>query len=235
MALQIKTSVKHLLIDKANSTMFAVVAVSSLVVVFSLLSAKALLSQSNFQHKVLKAKNTVVSQLKDDISSADKLKSQYDIFESGNPNIIGGQGGSANLSNPGSSDGDNARIVLDALPSQYDFPALTSSLEKIVTNDNIGVQGIGGSDTSAQAVTGSSTGTSSQTSQSQTMPFTLSAQTSYNNGLTLIKDLERSIRPFDITSLSLQGNPNTMSISIQANTYYQPGVSLQIGSKALRQ
>lgn len=234
MALQIKTSVKHLLINKANNIMFGVVAVSSLIVMFSLLSAKALLSQSNFQHKVLKAKNTSISQLKSNITAANTLKNQYNAFESENPNIIGGQGGT-NPTGNGPSDGDNARIVLNALPSQYDFPALTSSLEKIVKNDNIGVQGIGGTDYSGQPTGDTSTAPSSQTSQAQPIPFTLSVQASYNSSFTLIKDLERSIRPFDITNLSLQGNPSAMTVNIQANTYYQPGVSLQIGSKELKQ
>lgn len=233
------------MIDKANNLMFAAVATSAMVVVFSLLSAKALLSQSSFQHKVLKAKNSAVNQLKSNLSAANTLKNQFDVFEKGNPNIIGGQGG-VNTTANGPSDGDNARIVLDALPSQYDFPALTSSLEKIVNNDHVSVQGIGGTDNSgptsggstATSTTPTSTSTaspSSQTSSAQSIPFTITAQTSYANSKTLILDFERSIRPIDITNLVLQGSSSNTTVNIQANTYYQPGVSLQISHKELKQ
>jgi len=229
MQFKIKTSIKHLQIINANNMMFTVVAVASLVIVFSLLGAKALLSQSNFQHKILKEKNKAVQQLKSNIDAANTLKTQYDVFENENPNIIGGQGG-INVSSNGPSDGDNARIVLDALPSQYDFPALTSSLEKIIDNDHLGVQSIGGTD----AGQSSSTSTSSQ-SQPQPMAFSLSVLTDYNSSQTLIKDLERSIRPIDVTSLTIQGSSASLTVNVQANTYYQQAISLQIGHKVLKQ
>jgi hypothetical protein len=234
MQLKIKTSIKHLLIDKANNMMFAIVAVASLVVVFSLLSAKALLSQSSFQHKVLKAKNTAISQLKSNIDAANTLKTQYDVFEKGDPNIIGGQGGT-NSSSTGPSDGDNARIVLDALPDKYDFPALTSSVEKIVNNDHVAVQGITGTDNTGLTTSPTSPTATSGQSQAQTMAVSIAAQTDYTTSLTLMKDLERSIRPFDVTNLQIQGSSSNLSITIQANTYYQPGITLQIGSQELKQ
>lgn len=227
MKLSFKTSIKHVQIDKARNNMLIVVAIASIVTAFSLLSAKALLSQSSYQHKVLKEKNKAIKQLKTNINAADTLKSQYDVFEAQDPNIIGGQGGT----NPGNgpNDGDNARIVLDALPSQYDFPALTSSIEKIVTQENISVQGIGGTDDSAAVGTGASD--SGGQSQAAPITFSLSALTDYNHSLSLIKDFERSIRPFDITNLTLSGSSKDINVTIQANTYYQPGISLQIGEK----
>jgi hypothetical protein len=259
MKLPFKTSIKHVQIDKARNTMLIVVGVASFITAFSLLSAKTLLGQSSYQHKVLKEKNKAVKQLKDDIGAANALKNQYDVFEKANPNIIGGVGGESiaaaigagssgdqntvtNNGQPivlGPQDGDNAKVVLDALPSQYDFPALTSSLEKIVTNDHVGVQGISGTDAgsdSAQPPTGATGAAPAPGPQSQAspIPFSVSAQTDYNTGLNLIKDFERSIRPFDITSLTINGSANTMNLSIQANTYYQPSVGLQITEKEIK-
>lgn len=231
MKVPIKASIKHLQINQANNLMFIVVAVAAVLVTFCLLSAKTLLGQSSFQHKVLSADKKAINDLKDNVSSANTLSTQYSSFENENPNIIGGQGGIGTTAN-GPSDGDNARIVLDALPDQYDFPALTSSLEKILTNDHVGVQGIGGSDQSASIGTGASEG---QTSQPQAMNFSITAETDYSTSDTLIKDFERSIRPFDITSLVLSGTSADMNVNIQANTFFQPPVSLQINTKEIRE
>ncbi len=240
MKMPLKTSIKHLQNTEANNMMLIVVALASMVIAFSLLSSKALLSQSGFQHKVLKEKNKAIADLKRNIDSANTLKTQYDVFEKQNPNIIGGQG-NINTTANGPSDGDNARIVGDSLPSQYDFPALTSSLEKIVDNDHLAVQGIGATDngqtlgSTADSTAGTSTSSTSGQSQAQPIAFSITVHTDYNTGLTLIKDFERSIRPVDISSLSLSGSSNNMNLSIQANTYFQPGVTLQIGQKVVNQ
>ncbi len=224
-----KISVKHIEIGKTNNFIMLVAAIASIITIFSLISAKALVSQSAYQRKVLAEKSKAVKQLKDNVNAANTLKSQYDVFESGNPNIIGGQGGS----NPGNgpSDGDNARIVLDALPSQYDFPALTSSLERIMTNDHVAIQSIGGTD---QGSTTTSTSSSDGKSQAIVIAFSGVVLTDYATSQNLIKDFERSIRPVDITNLTLAGSSSAMTITLQANTYYQPGVSLTIGQKVLK-
>jgi hypothetical protein len=227
--MKMHVSVKHVQINKANNMMNIVVAVASFVIIFSLISAKALLSQSSYQHKAISQKNKAVKQLKANVSAANTLKNQYDVFEQANPNIIGGIGGSTPGEGP--SDGDNARIVLDALPSQYDFPALTSSLEKIVTNVNVSIQGISGTDAGDAVNTGGSSGS---TSQATPIAFSVSVGSGYDGTLALIKDFERSIRPFDISNISLSGNASNMSLSVQASTYYQTGVSLKIDEKELR-
>jgi hypothetical protein len=251
--LPFKTSVKHVQINKANNMMLIVAAAASIITAFSLLSAKALLSESAYQHKVLKQKNQAVKQLKDNLNAAKELKNQYDVFEKANPNIIGGVGGETIASalgagsslgqnigtsngNPivlGPQDGDNAKVVLDALPSQYDFPALTSSIEKIVNNDHVSVQGIGGTDSGQDSNSGNAPGASGQSSASP-MAFSLTVATDYNSSLNLIKDFERSIRPFDITTVVLSGNLANMSVNMQINTYFQPAVSLQISEKEVK-
>ena len=174
--MQLKTSIKHLQINKANNAMFIAVAVASIITVFSLFSAKALLGKSSYQHKVLKQRNEAIDKLKGNVTAANTLKEQYDAFEKQNPNIIGGIGGddiAAGIAKSGGSgvvqldgkavtlgiqDGDNAKIILDALPSSYDFPALISSIEKIANLDNIPLESISGTDDPSD-----SSGTSSST------------------------------------------------------------------------
>jgi ABC-type siderophore export system fused ATPase/permease subunit len=72
--MQLKASVKHLQIDRANNAMFYMVAAAAVITVFSLVSAKSLLSQSSYQHKVLKARNEAIKKLKSNLEAANSLK-----------------------------------------------------------------------------------------------------------------------------------------------------------------
>jgi hypothetical protein len=249
--MRVPASIKHLQIHKANNMMFIVVGIATVLSVFSLLSAKALFGQSNYQRKVLSERHTAVDKLKTNVDEAKKLKQQYDAFESQNPNIIGGKGGldiaialskgqdqsgtvtvNGQPLNLSTQDGDNAKIVLDALPSRYDFPALISSIEKIANLDHAPLQSVIGTD---ESNTGTQDGTTSNAASaqadSQTIPFSVTTQTDYNTAQTLVKDLERSIRPMDITRFSIHGNGGSMNETIEATTNYQQPVSLQIKEK----
>jgi cell division protein FtsB len=249
--MKVQASVKHLQIAKANNLMFIVVALASVLIVFSLISAKTLMGVSSYQHKALKAKHDAIKKLQANIKAADALKKQYDTFENQNPNVLGGVGGkevaeaiatqgegagsikvNGQTINLSGQDGDNAKIILDALPSSYDFPALISSMEKIANQDHIPLQGVGGTDQGSTAAT-EGTGTTAAHSQPVAIPFSLSAQTDYNTIKILINDMERSIRPMDLTTISFSGNGNSMNVSFQLNTYYQFPTSLQITQKEI--
>jgi hypothetical protein len=261
--MQIKASVKHMQIAKANNTMFIVVAVAAILVVFSLASAKTLMSVSSYQHRALKAKQLALQKLQKNVNEAQSLKKQYDNFEEQNPNIIGGVGGldvaeaiatqgeqggviqvNGKTISLSGQDGDNAKVVLDALPSSYDFPALISSIEKIANLDHLPLQGVGGTDQSDAAANPPTTTSSSSKSaaaaaaatsnSAQAIPFSISTQTDYNTIQALIKDLERSIRPIDITTFSLNGNGGQMNVSMQATTSYQLPISLTITEKTVQ-
>jgi hypothetical protein len=250
--MKVNVSIKHLQIDKDNNLMFIAVAIASILVVFSLVSAKTLLGMSSYQHKALKAKNVAIKKLQANVKAADELKKQYDNFEKQNPNIIGGvggldvaqaiaeqgeQAGSVKLNdktlNLSGQDGDNAKIVLDALPSSYDFPALISSIEKVANQDHIPLQGVGGTDQGSTTAPDGTPVTSSATAQAQAIAFSISSQTDFHTVQTLINDLERSIRPVDVTQLTLSGSGNNLTVSAQANTYYQAPISLKITKKEI--
>jgi len=252
--MQVKASIKHLQIDKDNNLMFVVVAVAAVIVVFSLVSAKTLLSVSSYQHRALKAKNAAIKKLQANAKAADDLKQQYDTFEGQNPNILGGVGGldvakaiaeqgeqsgsievNGQAINLSANDGDNAKIILDALPSSYDFPALISSIEKVANQDHIPLQGVGGTDQGSQPVAGAAAPAAANSqSQAQAIPFSVSAQSDFHTVQTLLNDLERSIRPVDVTQMSINGSGDNLNTSLQANTYYQTPISLQITNKEIK-
>ncbi len=216
---------KRSLINQANSTMVIATAMAAFVLVFALVAGKSLLGQVSYQGKVIGMKKQALKQLKTDLEARDSLEESYKAFVAKNPNVLGGD-----VQGTGDKDGDNAKLVLDALPSKYDFPALTTSLEKVITAQNLKILGISGIDQEADQAT-------KQTSpdpQPIAMPFQVQVSGSYTSIQSLIDVLLRSIRPFQISTLEFSGDENSMTAIINAQTFYQPEKSLEIKQEVVR-
>jgi len=222
-------SIKHAQIDKARSNVMLMVTVATVVVVFCLMSTKALLGQASYQRRVINTRHAGLHQLQANVTAAGQLVTQYDqVFEGNNPtNLIGGQNTQSSNATP--PNGDNARIVLDALPSKYDFPALLTSVNYILNKNAVASAVITGNDDTA-------TSNSSSSTNPQPVPIqlTVSGSASYAAIKNLISDFEQSIRPFDITNLQLGGSENSMTVSFNATTYYQPAKSLDLTTKEIK-
>jgi hypothetical protein len=219
-------SAKRALIDKANTNIVIYVSVAAFIVIFSLVATKTLISQATYQNRIISAKRVAVNQLKSDISATGQLKAAYNAFVSTPQNVIGG-----NPDGTGSQDGNNAKIVLDALPSTYDFPGLTTSLENLLTNQNgIVINSISGTDD--EATQGGNQ--LSVNPQPQPIPFTISVTGTYSGMQSVISTFEHSIRPIQIQTLSLSGDSSSLTMTITAQTYYQPAKSFNISKEAVR-
>ena len=63
----------------------------------------------------------------------------------------------------------------------------------------------------------------------------ISGTSSYGGVQTLIGDLERSIRPYDVTSLQISFNDdNLASLTLSLDTFYQPAKAIIIESKEIK-
>jgi hypothetical protein len=214
---------KRLQIDKANSTVVAFVAVAAFVTIFSLVASKALLGQRNYQSRVIKEKTKALNQLKANNEAAQKLVESYKGFVGEATNIISGSS-----SGTGDRDGDNARIVLDALPSKYDFPALATSLEKILTDQNYTITAITGVDDELnQAAQAAGT-------EPVEMPFQVGVTGTFDSIQSLVSVFERSIRPIYISRIDLNGSDNQLNVNISAKTYYLPEKTITITTKEIK-
>jgi hypothetical protein len=219
-------STKRLAISKANAQMVAVVGVASFVTVFCLVASQAVWGQTRYQARVTAKAETANQQLKKNIQAFNSLVSSYNKFDSSSTNIIGGTNNGS-----GDNDGDNAKIILDALPSTYDFPALTSSVEKVLTANNFHIGSITGIDDQVNQ----QANISSPTPQSVGMPFTFSVEdANYTSVQQLISKLQQSIRPIQIDSIDLTGGANNMTLTVDAHTYYQPSKSLNIAKQVVK-
>lgn len=218
-------SVKRALIDKANTTVVVVVSIAAFLVAFSLVATKTLVSQAGYQNRVISAKRDAVKQLKDDLSAVTTLKKSYDAFNSTTQNAIGG-----NPSGVGQRDGSNSKIVLDALPSTYDFPALTTSLETLLSGQGVKINAISGTDDEVAQST-------NQTSVSPApiqIPFQVSVSSNYDGIKNVVTTFEHSIRPIQLVTLDLSGNQGNLTLAVDAHTYYQPAKSLTINTKVVQ-
>ena len=216
---------KRALITKANSSMVIATTAAAFVLIFGLVAGKSLVSQMTYQNRVISAKKTALSQLNTDLSARDSLEQSYSGFVAQDPNVIGGS-----ASGTGEQDGDNGTLILDSLPSGYDFPALTTSLEKIITRQNLKIVSITGTD---QEVTQGGNATS-PTPQAVPMPFQIEVNGAYTDVQALTNVFQNSIRPFQIQTLELSGDEGSMNATISAQTYYQPGKTLNIKSEEVQ-
>jgi hypothetical protein len=213
-----KVSVKHVQIDKSQSTMLAVIVGAVVISMFGLFATKALISKGVYQRRALHARRQVVDQLKKNYDSAQSLFTQYKVFADQDPNILGGT-----VDGKSDKDGDNARIVLDALPSTYDAPALATSLEKIMTGRSVAITTLSVTDDPA---------TNSDDPQAQPkytpIQFSFSGTGNYTSSKQLLQDFERSIRPFDMNTLEINGSDNELKLTASMTTYFQPAKSLNL-------
>ncbi|HEY4161092.1 MAG TPA: hypothetical protein VGM08_03460 [Candidatus Saccharimonadales bacterium] len=219
-------SIKRLMIDKANARIVAYVSVAAFILVFSLVATKTLVSQAAYQNRIIGAKRKAVTQLHNDITATTALKSSYDAFTSQPQNAIGG-----NPDGTGPQDGDNAKIVLDALPSSYDFPGLTTSLDNLLSaQQGVAINSISGTDDEVAQ----SANESSSSPQPEPMPFSVSVSGNYASMQNVIGVFERSIRPIQLQTLQITGSNNALIMNVTAQTYYQPAKSLNINEKTVR-
>ena len=233
-------STKRIMIDKANTTMVVVVSVAAFLTAFSLVASRSLLVKRSYQSRVITAQEEARDQLEQNIESVDALKASYDGFVSRDENLIGGS-----RTGDGEQDGDNAKIVLDALPSAYDYPALITSLEKILVDRNYSILDINGTDEEASQNGGESSSDDSGDSAESVsveiddsaavgeavgMPFELTAEGNFNSIISLLDVFQRSIRPIYIQTLTMsqEDEGKNVQLTAQGQSYFQPEKKLDI-------
>jgi hypothetical protein len=203
--------------------MLVVSAVAAFMLSFTLVGGMALVKQISYQNKVIGAKKTAVQTLRTNVQSTQNLINSYKAFVTTPQNVLGG-----NPQGNGSNDGDNAKIVLDALPSKYDFPALATSLEKIMSGQNVKIDNISGNDDEVNQ-----TNQTSPNPVAVPIPFQISATGNYKAIRSLIDDFGRSVRPIQILRFQLGGGAENMTIHLEAQTYYQPSKNFNITKQVM--
>lgn len=209
-----RLSTKRLQIEKSNTKVLIAISVAVVFLVFSLVATQALYKQLKYQNSVISLRNKAVDQLKKNISATKELEAQYIVFDTAPKSIVGN-------SDP------NSKVVLNALPSKYDFPALATSLESLLNTSGVSISSITGTDDQITAEQ------SSIEPKPVEIPFTITAKGSYASIQNLVKNIERSTRPIKIVNITLKGTDSNMEAAIKASTYYQPLKNLDLDKKVI--
>lgn len=218
-------SIKRSLIEKSNTTIVVVTSTACFIFVFCVVASLSLFDQLGYQNRVINAEKSGLKQLVSDVQSSKRLESSYSAFTSTSTNIIGG-----NPTGTGPQDGNNTKIVLDALPSNYDYPALATSLETILTNQSVQIESISGTDENATQ----SSNQSNSNPTPQAMPFQVVVVGDYAAIQRVVTAFEASIRPFQIETFELAGNQSQLTMTIGAQTYWQPAKNLNVRTEVVR-
>lgn len=218
-----RISQKRTEVDKTNTRMIITVGIAAFLVVFSLVASYALWGRMVHQQKVITQKEAARDQLQANLDNIDELKVAYSAFTQTSDNILGG-----NPNGSGEKDGNNAKLVLDAMPSKYDFPALATSLEKVIKANGSSINSISGTDDEIAQTT-------SQSSKGPVeVPCELSAAGTYQSTQDLLTLLQRSIRPIQAKKLDLVSTNNNLIMTLTAATYYQPERTLKLQTKVVK-
>jgi hypothetical protein len=235
-----KSVTKRIGIEKANKTIVILTGVAAFISVFSLVSTKALYAQLSYQNKVISAKKVVKTALDTDVTNFNGLESSYAALNNQPQNVLGGNPNGTAL-----NDGTNGRIILDALPQEYDYPALVTSLAKLITLPggqtvtSISATDVGPATTTpaVSSTTGTaSTSTSSLAATPVPIPVSVEAEGSYSGITQLINLFQSSTRPYQVQNftLDLSNGINAINYTATMQTYYQPSVTFTLGSKIVK-
>lgn len=202
-------------VDKDKTLALVAIGIASVVLVAGIIVSKAFWSQATYLNKVAGIKEEAIRQLEENKQSLVSLGDSYEEFVSSNPNLIGGS-----VDGTAANDGDNAKLVLDALPSSYDFPALVSSVENILTPYKI--NSITGVDDSV------SQSSAEGTDQPVEMPVIVEFTSTYSGSINAITSFKNSIRPFRIDKIEMEGTNNRLKTTLNLVSYYQPETGMKI-------
>jgi hypothetical protein len=203
-------STKHIDINSANKTIIIAVSATVAIAVFSAVATQALIKQMSYQNKVIGLRSKAKATLAKNLKARTQLVNAYKTFDEAPESIIG-------------TKDKNAKIVLDALPSKYDFPALATSLEALVKNSGLEINSLTGTDGEATAVQ------ESTDPKPVDIEFSIGGNGSNTAVQNLFNNIERSIRPIKVGTVTLSADSkNNLSVSIKAKTYYQPAKLLEI-------
>lgn len=210
-------------IGRANRTMFFAIAGASVVVGFAVVLIIFLGQRIVFGEKVLAEKGATSDTLRKNLDAVPKLRENIRVLNT-----------NQDLASVRLNDTDPPlQSVLDALPSTANSTAMASSLQKKLLS---GVQGITIESLKVDSVDDS--GASDSLSGMNTIGFSFSVST-VGNGQSSLKQvlqrIEESIRPFNVTNLTVESQGGKLVMTATGFGYYDPAQVLSLTEKVVKQ
>jgi hypothetical protein len=222
---------KRIQIDKETRTMIIAASVATFVVMFCIFSVHTLASVMSYQNRVISQETLARNTLESDIKASNNLGTSYAKFNntSGN-NLLG-----ASVSGNGPNQGDNAKLVLDALPSDNDYSGMVVNIQNLFTNQSVTLSSLSVTNTESTTTPAATATATVGHGSAVALPFTFTVNGTLPNISNLFQHLSQSILPIQITSYTITASSqNTLALSATAQTYYQPAISFMITTETVK-
>jgi hypothetical protein len=204
-------SLRHMQIDKDNTYIVVAVAAAAACLIFALVSAQALWKQASYNRRVITKKEATRDILIENKSNLTQLKDSYKAFVENPTNILEGSS-----TGTGNNDGDNAKIILDAMPSVYDFPGMITGFNKILNTGEFNKITITASDEEVNQKANTTPGVVE-------LPISFTVESKAEATQAFLTRLNSSIRPVKARSINFSGEAGgDMTVTFEGYTYYQP-------------
>jgi hypothetical protein len=215
---------KRTQISKANRTMFAWVAAASVVLGFALVGTIFLFQMLLFNERVLTQKEKTISILKINNDQVDDLEAQVRVLDTNQA-----------LMDAKANPNDQAiQVILDALPSERNELALGASLQKKLLT---GIPGLTVNSVQFQDI-GSDSNVQTASEDASSGPFEIPFRLSVSGNEIALKqalsNLERSIRTIDVTSITIESQGSSRTLTIEARAFYEPARVVELKDKVVK-
>jgi len=219
---------KRTQISKANKVMFIWIAGASALVSFAIVTSFFLGQKLIFNEKVLFEKNKTVNVLNINNGAVDELATNIRALDA-----------DAALSLAKANEKDQAiQVILDALPSYANSPALGASLQiKLLagvpglTLESLQVTPVEGVES---LTTGAVEDAGATTASGNEITFRFSISGSEDTLRAALKNLERSIRTIDITSLIIESQGDIQLMTVAGRAFYEPAKNVVLYDKVVK-
>lgn len=218
-------------VAKANKAIFIWVAVASVVVTLSIVALQFLIKQGIFNQKIISQKSETNKIIVENIEKSKKLKVNIDSLVA-----------DTNLEASRAEDGDNnIKVVLDALPTTGDTTSFSNSLyNHIIAPSGVKIDSIIAGDIAATTTVSTASAVAPVTtdpSASPTptvLPFSVSIQGSSAQTKSTLTNIEKVIRPMNVTVVNIRASSGILTTTISGNTYYMSASKIDLGKKTIK-
>ena len=205
-------------IENASKTMFVWVAIAAAIVGIAAVVSVSLFERITFRQQVIDEKNTTASTLRENNKVAEDLKKEIRILNTNQ----------ALLDTPRIDGSAPISVILDALPSTANSSALGASLQqKLLSVDGVSIDTLVVDPISGVESNGEDASAVSSDNNAITFRFTVSTASGNESKMQdILKNLERSIRVINLTSVSIeqQGSGGKITMSAEGEAYFQPEI-----------
>lgn len=217
---------KRTQIAKANRTMFLWIAAASALVGCAVVISIFMIQKVVFNERVLAEKQNTVSILEKNNKVVAQLEDSIRILDTNEA-----------LMSVKANETDQAiQVILDALPAEANSLAVGASLQNKLLNgingltiESLQVDPVVGVEVLGDGISADSGGEEVVNAIS----FQVTAMGSEQAIKEVLNKLERSIRPIEILSVRIEGSGSSMTIFIQARTYYEPKKTIELQKKEI--